>query len=201
MLMINNFTEFYHRRRISDDNNLISAEKIFDFDKYLCMSTPENQGFMKEFIKTQSFTNFIEAAYRELDISGRFSYPEEPKKNIAKTDITFFQHGIKEILRHSYDSLLQKQWKRISNTLDKFSNPINILLTDCRMQYELALRDIEIESKSPCIKKGGILDHSKIIRMPKFCIRKSINQSPKPPITHHIKTNTINVPKSIFSDC
>lgn len=138
------------------------------------MSQGCNRPFMEEFVKTQTFTDFIESAYAELG----FLSSAKPHK---KTDITSFQHGIKEILKHSYDSLLKKQWEKISTSLDKFSHPINVSVADCRLQYEIGLRNAPRKST---YKEKGILDHSKIVRMERFTLTRES--------TPHIPIDTLN---------
>ena len=190
MLLVNNFTEFYYRKR--SPTTEVSAEKIFDFDKYLAMSHEHNKSFMQEFIKTQAFTNFIESAYVELYLSS----PDQRKEK--KTDITCFQHGIKDILKHSFDTLLQKQWLKISSSLDRFSNPINVSVTECYFQYEVALRSSirKAEEEHEDGDEPTILDHSKIVKMEKYKANRTKGVSPRQAqytAPHHSKNNTINV--------
>jgi hypothetical protein len=150
-MLVNNFTEFYYKKHTQLELDDFSIENLFDKNRYVAMSQENNKPFMQDFVKTQTFTNFIESAYTELYLSIR------PKQ---KTAITSFQHSLKQILRHSYDSLLNKQWEKISSSLDKFSHPINIPLSDCRVQYELALKNAARKSSHK-----EVLDHSKIVKM------------------------------------
>eukprot|EP00826_Nyctotherus_ovalis_P036782 TRINITY_DN3292_c0_g1_i1.p1 TRINITY_DN3292_c0_g1~~TRINITY_DN3292_c0_g1_i1.p1 ORF type:complete len:529 (-),score=81.69 TRINITY_DN3292_c0_g1_i1:158-1744(-) len=174
ILLVNNFTEFYYKKHADLGEKDISIENLFDYKRYVAMSHGCNRPFMEEFVKTQTFTDFIESAYTEL---GFFSSAKPHKK----TDITSFQHGIKEILKHSYDSLLKKQWEKISTSLDKFSHPINVSVADCRLQYEIALRNAPRKSS---YKEKGILDHSKIVRMERFALARES--------TPHIPVDTLN---------
>jgi len=156
LLLVNNFTEFYYKKHTQLEVDDFSIENLFDYKRYIAMSQEHNKPFMQEFVKTQAFTNFIESAYTQLYLSIK------PKQ---KTAITCFQRSLKQILRHSYDFLLTKQWEKISSSLDRFSRPINVSLNDCRLQYELALKNTSRKSLS---KK--ILDHSKIIGMEPFTL-------------------------------
>jgi len=172
VLLVNNFTEFYYKKR--EVIKEVTADEVFDFEGYLSMSYDCNKKFMQEFVKTQAFTNFIEAAYNELEFNSSI-------KQKKRTDITGFQHAIKEILRNSYDSLLKRQWVKISNCLEQFSHPLNISIADCRVQYEAALKVHGLK-----MPKGRILDHSKIVKMNYFQMKRGERKSPG-----HAKTNTI----------
>ena len=63
ILLINNFTEFYCKKQLDPDK--MEIENIFDFKRYVEMAYDCNKPFMQEFVRTQGFTNFIEAAYTD----------------------------------------------------------------------------------------------------------------------------------------
>ena len=78
ILLINNFTEFYCKKQLDPDK--MEIENIFDFKRYVEMAYDCNKPFMQEFVRTQGFTNFIEAAYTELDIVPRLNNRQKEKQ-------------------------------------------------------------------------------------------------------------------------
>ncbi len=215
--MVNNFSEFYYRRRpeTAPDASTVIAQSVFDFDGYVNQSREPNRPFMQEFSKTQSFTNFVETAYSELyhDCNTSGGPPTAPRQ---KSDITYFQKCIKQLLRHSYKYVLHKQTAEIARLLDHFLKPVTLSFDDCYLQYEAALKaaaarpDVTLGSQPSTVP--NVLDHTKIVRMDKFNPHVQLAEppmivSPKEVITQgmmpasqrgarHVKCNTINVQKA-----
>lgn len=129
-MTINNFSEFYKKEQISLGEK--SARKIFDFCGYLSKFNIQQQEFIKEFIGTQMFVNFIEEAYEKS---------------------VYLKKCVKIILEQGYENLIKKQTKEISNVLNKMLNP-KIMKVEELFEKYLQENNILMENGEKIIGNG-----------------------------------------------
>ncbi len=151
LLAVNNFSAFYFPGAATSKPDT-AAKKIFNFDGYLSQCPDQARPFMREFIGTQTFVNFIESAH--------LTVAHKDRKSCPRTEVTFFQDCIRYLLGRSYRQLLKKQTQQIAGALDRFLQPSVISVNGCLEAYTEALRKLQ---RTHSVTVGEPIDHSSIV--------------------------------------
>ena len=93
-----------------------TASNIFNLDPYLTSLSEANKPFMKELVKTQQFTTFIERSYVALR-----SYNE----------LSYFVRGVRKLQSGSRTKFVEDLKKIYNKLIFNYNHVTLVCLTDC----------------------------------------------------------------------
>ena len=95
--LIGDYLPFYNQ--LEEDKVLI-ANNIFQFEKYIKSLKPANKGFMADMIKTQMFFTFIDKSYSALNNYNELFYFMKGSKLLQNGDIVKLENNLKIIYKN-----------------------------------------------------------------------------------------------------